>query len=125
LSDTYLPIPVQIKISRIDYTQNVTQSEYTSSILNYTTQTLGIDISDSEAVLSQRPAHQLIATLPGDELRPKTGVLQVWSVKDNTVYNIMYMADTNKFSRYLPIVKNMIDSFQVDHWTEPANAQNQ
>lgn len=73
-----------------------------SSKLRMFTQSLGVNAAASNSSLSGIPAHQLITSIPGDPLRPGAEILQIWSVKDNSVFVITYTADTNKFSKYLP-----------------------
>ena len=115
LEDLSDSLPVQVTVSRNDYAQNITQEDYTALTLN-TTQSLGINAAASNVSLSERPAHQLITSIPGDQIRPGVEILQVWSVKDNSVYIVTYTADTNKFSKYLPVVNHTISSFRVDNW---------
>jgi hypothetical protein len=110
--------PVQVSISRVDYIGNVTQDEYTALTRN-ATQSLGINGTESNTTLSQQPAHQLITSFSSNSALPGTDILQTWSVNNNTVYTIRYTATADKFDTYLPIVQDMISSFQVDGWLEP------
>lgn len=108
-------IPRQLTISRTDYLQNITQNNYTSMILN-NLQSQGINAAASDAVLSNRTSHQMITSFSGNGLLPLQEILQIWSVKDNTVYTIEYTAGPDKFFKYLPVIDEMTSSFKVKGW---------
>jgi hypothetical protein len=112
--------PARVIISQQSYVQNVTLGAYTNITLNQS-QALGVNITESKPTkLSGQDAHQLVTTLGagGNEFTattpaPISKVMQVWTVQDNKVYILYYIADEPKYSAYLPIIQKMIDSFVI------------
>lgn len=106
--------PARASVSRIDFLQNVTLDEYTNLSLN-TTKSFGINLTrSSETMLGSMPAYQFVIESPSDRMMSSTEIMQTWAVKDNAVYIFTFSADTNKFSRYMPLINEMIKSFQLD-----------
>lgn len=40
-------------------------------------------------------------------------MLEVWAVKDDKWYSILYITPAEKFEQYYPIAQQMINSFQI------------
>lgn len=59
-----------------------------------------------------QPAHMLVYTTitGGDEFFEK---MQVYTITSNKVYLLTFTAQEALFSKYLPVVQNMIDSFEI------------
>ena len=41
-------------------------------------------------------------------------VTQIWTVKDNKLYSIVFTAQSDKFDDYEPIIQRMINSLEID-----------
>ena len=104
--------PVSVSIFQDDYASSVTLEGYTNlnSILY---QELGVIISESkDTVLSGKPAHSVLVN---NSSAGGTMDMLVWTVSTDgrKVYTIAYTATPDDFTRYLPVVQKMINSFQI------------
>ena len=110
-------IPVQVGISTANYARNITLDEFTALTLN-ASKAVGVNVTESrDGNLSSMPAHQIVIR-PAIANQASTGttgseIMQIWTVRGNSVYIITYNANDSKFERYLPIVSKMIDSFVI------------
>ena len=39
--------------------------------------------------------------------------MDIWTIKDDRVYVINYIVETEKYSSYLPTIQKMVDSFEI------------
>ena len=39
--------------------------------------------------------------------------MEIWTIKDSRLYTINYIAEENRYSTYLPVVKKMLNTFTV------------
>jgi hypothetical protein len=72
-------------------------------------------ITSNSTTLSGNPAHQIVFTYQspmGKDLRKE---MQIWTLKDGKAYVIEYSAvpGVDKFSVELPVVKHIVNSFQI------------
>jgi hypothetical protein len=65
-------------------------------------------ISDNSTFLSNTPAHQAIYSDPSKG----TTSLEIWTIKNDVVFKIIYMASSNYFVDYFDDAKSIIRSFQ-------------
>jgi hypothetical protein len=72
-------------------------------------------ITSNSTTLSGNSAHQIVFTSPSAAGKYLTKGMEVWTLKNGKAYIIVYRAGpgVDKFSVQLPIVKHMIDSFQI------------
>jgi hypothetical protein len=74
-------------------------------------------VSDLEIISSERttlggnPAYKVVFTGVYNNSN-RLEWMQVWTMKDNKVYLITYTAQPQSFSKYLPQVQHMFDSFE-------------
>ncbi len=72
-----------------------------------------LKLSESTSdTLAGRPAHKVVFTAL-DNKQVERKAMQIWTVIDNKAILITYKAEPDKYSSYLPIIKRMINSFQV------------
>jgi hypothetical protein len=62
--------------------------------------------------LSGRPAYSLVGNFIDPELGYRN-VMELGMIKDELAYYIQYFASPSKYAKYLPMLENMIDSFQL------------
>jgi serine/threonine-protein kinase len=96
----HLRIQVETKLSG----QNMTLEQYSNARINSTE---GQILGSNSTVLSDLPAREIVFT----NMDLKT--MQVWTVKDDRVYVISYVAPEEDFQNDLLIAKRMIGSFQI------------
>ena len=65
----------------------------------------------SNTLLSKILAHKVIYeyTKQNDQIK----ALKIWTIANDKIYTITYLAEKERFDTYLPIVKNMINSFNI------------
>ena len=77
-------------------------------------------IESNITTLANNPAYKIISTFtnsrPGgdDPLHsPQFQTMTIWTIKGDRMYTISYSQIPSEFSRYLPIIQKMIDSFEI------------
>jgi hypothetical protein len=105
-------LPAQVSLSVRTYSQNVSLDEYTNITLAAVKQQ-GLELSESSAfTLAGKPGHRIIFSPPINA--PITlNVMQAWTTIDDKVYLLSYNAEGSEFQNYLPIVRQMLNSLQI------------
>ena len=76
-------------------------------------------IESNITTLAKNPAYKIISTFtnsrPGDDPlhSPQFQTMTLWTIKGDKMYTISYSHTPSEFSRYLPIIQKMIDSFEI------------
>jgi hypothetical protein len=74
-------------------------------------------IQSQGTTLSGLPAHMTLKTISIPWMDMGMGanqmMLEVWTVKGDKWYGILFVAPADKFEQYYPIAQQMINSFQV------------
>jgi eukaryotic-like serine/threonine-protein kinase len=100
------------------YSQNITLNDY-GKLVNNTINQPGVQIVESKPITlaGGYPAHTIVFTPrsqpPGGNALFKPEILLLWTVKGDNVYTISYNAEATRYSKYLPTVLKMVDSFQI------------
>jgi hypothetical protein len=68
-----------------------------------------IELSSTNLTNKAIPAYKLVASLPQEGL----DFMQIFAIKENKVYTILYSSEKTTYSTYLPIIEKMINSFEV------------
>jgi hypothetical protein len=68
-----------------------------------------IDLSSINLTGTAIPAYKLAASRTQDGL----DFMQIFAIKEDKVYTILYSAERTRYSTFLPIVEEMINSFEV------------
>jgi hypothetical protein len=68
-----------------------------------------IELSSTNLTNNAIPAYKLVASLPQEGL----DFMQIFAIKENKVYTILYSSEKTTYSTYLPIIEKMINSFEV------------
>ena len=68
-----------------------------------------IGLSSTNLTNSAIPAYKLVAS------RTQEGIdfMQIFAIKEDKLYSIIYSSETSRYSTYMPIVEEIIDSFEV------------
>jgi hypothetical protein len=91
-----------------------------TALSNYTTATLISyletypdlefnELSSTNLTSTAIPAYKLAASRTQDGL----DFMQIFAIKEDKVYTILYSAERTRYSTFLPIIEEMIDSFEV------------
>lgn len=104
LDDTSGAKNVRIQIKTLSL-QNMTLDEYTNVQINSTEKQL---LESNSTALADLPAHEIVFT----DIGLKT--MQVWTIKDDKVYTITYVAEEEDFQNDFPIAQKMIESFEIN-----------
>jgi hypothetical protein len=67
------------------------------------------ELSPTNLTSAAIPAYKLAASRTQDGL----DFMQIFAIKEDKVYTILYSAERTRYSTFLPIVEEMIDSFEV------------
>lgn len=103
LEDVSQAIAIKIQVKNLP-SQNVTLDDYTNTQINYTEEQL---LESNTTTLAGLPAHEIIFTNLGLQ------TMQIWTIKDNKVYTISYVAEEEDFQNDLQIAERMIESFKI------------
>jgi hypothetical protein len=68
-------------------------------------------VPQAKTTLAGSPGYKLIYTNNEESFHLKT--LEVWTTIGDHTYLLIYKAEATKYSRYLPIIQRMLDSFKV------------
>jgi hypothetical protein len=87
----------------------------------------GFDLTsyNRNATLAGSSAYQI--ALDYTYLDDNKKATEIWTIKDNRVYIINYVANEDVYDRYVPVVQSMIDSFETTNFastTTPAETTN-
>lgn len=66
-------------------------------------------VSSTNLTSSAIPAYEIVASRTQEGLT----FMQVFAIQENKVYSISYLSEMSRYSTYLPVVENMINSFEV------------
>ena len=103
LDDTSGAKDVRIQVKALPL-QNMTLEQYTSIQMNSIE---GQILESNSTILGNLPAHQIVFTNIGLK------TMQVWTLKDNKVYTITYVAEEDDYENDLQIAHRIIESFGV------------
>ena len=70
-----------------------------------------IDLSPTNLTSAAIPAYKLAASRTQDGL----DFMQIFAIKEDKVYTILYSAESTRYSTFLPIVEEMINSLEVTY----------
>ncbi|HET6589108.1 MAG TPA: hypothetical protein VFG45_02975 [Candidatus Nitrosocosmicus sp.] len=59
----------------------------------------------------RNPAHQIFLDYSYD--KHSKDATELWTIKGDKIYIIEFVAQDQYYSRYIPVVNKMIDSFQI------------
>lgn len=103
LDDTSGTKDVRIQVKALPL-QNMTLEQYTNIQLNSIE---GQILESNATTLANLPAHEIIFTNIGLK------TMQVWTLKDDKVYTITYIAEEEDYENDLQIAHRMIESFGI------------
>lgn len=122
-SDRYLE-NLGIEVSSLS--QSMTLDEFTSHQIDFLNQSFpNFKIIDSKVTtLAGNPAHKVVFNYGGEQQQhiPLFKIIQIWMIRDNKIYIITSGAEFNKYSKYLPIIQKMIDSFGISNFLTYENS---
>ena len=113
-------IPAQVTIGVTKYVNNgITLRQYTNfvlTILNESQKAKQLIIDNSNPVMvAGDPGYRVtFSTSPSSNSTSGLRTMETWTVVDNKLYTITYLAEPSKFVTYLPKVTLMLDSLRIN-----------
>ena len=114
--DTFPPV-VTVSVRNLTLSNNVTLDMYTKENLNEAKRSLpSFELVESnDTTLSNLKAHKIVYTFvspnPSAQLHFQT--MNIWTIQDDKVYTFTYSDSRLEYSRHLPIIQKMVDSFKI------------
>jgi hypothetical protein len=116
------PLENDTDISRENVVFEIKSISNNIALSNYTTATLAsylesypdfelIDLSSTNLTNTAIPAYKLLGSRTQDGL----DFMQIFAIKEDKVYTILYSSERTRYSTYLPIIEEMINSFEVTY----------
>ena len=87
---------------------NLTSATLTSYLELYPDLEL-IELSSTNLANNAIPAYKLVGSLTQEGL----DFMQIFAINEDKVYSILYSSEKSRYSTYLPIIEEMINSFEV------------
>ena len=111
-SNTY-PAGLGVKVQHMTSSKNISLNEITKvQIKNLTQDHPDFKLIEStDYKLGGNNAHKIVFTAT-DNKKNERKAMQIWTLRGDNAYLITYKAEPGKYSRYLPIIQKMVDSFQ-------------
>lgn len=112
-------IPAQVTVGVTKYANNgITLPQYTSFILTLLNQSkdqkqLTIDNSNPVTVAGNPGYRVTFTSSASSNSTSELRTMQLWTVVDNKLYTISYVAEPSKFITYLPKVTQMLGSLKI------------
>ena len=69
-------------------------------------------VESTNSILAGNIAHKIVFSAT-DNMIHERKAMQIWTFKGDNAYLLTYKAEPGKYSKYLPTVQKMIDSFQI------------
>ena len=90
--------------SKDDFTKEINQRLSAAEIIETTSTTLAF-----------KPAFKIIYTGKYQENNLNLKNLQIWTLKANKAYIITYSAEQEDYDKYIPVVEEMIKTFEINN----------
>jgi serine/threonine-protein kinase len=113
-SNTY-PAAVGIKVQNLVSSKNISLNEITKMQIKDLKQRhpdFKLIESTESMLAGNNMAHKIVFTATDDSEHQRKA-MQIWTLKGDKAYLITYKAEPEIYSKYLPTVQKMIDSFQI------------
>ena len=117
--------PTEADGSSVSFRISIDDSPQSSNIEDYLEESISIFVasasyqdfsvveSTTNATLAGMPAYTIVATYTDPTLGPRM-TLEIGTIFEDEVYYLSYYADPQDYERYLPIIQEMIDSFEIE-----------
>jgi eukaryotic-like serine/threonine-protein kinase len=112
--NTY-PAAVGIKVQNLVSSKNISLNEITKIQIKDLKQShpdFKLIESTESMLAGNNMAHKIVFTATDDSEHQRKA-MQIWTLKGDKVYLITYKAEPEMYSKYLPTIQKMIDSFQI------------
>ena len=113
-SNTY-PAAVGIKVQNLVSPKNISLNQITETQIKNLKQShpdFKLMESTESMLAGSNMAHKIVFTATDDREHQRKA-MQIWTLKGSKAFLITYKAEPEKYSKYLPTVHKMIDSFQI------------
>ncbi len=125
LTAPFIEPPVNDTVDNYQEALQIDMRDDNISLENYTiikTGEIGIfDLHIDNFMLSGSPAHKVVYNESDNRIEK----LSIWTIHNNKVYDITFSALYSKYSKYYPIIQNMINSFIINDLRSNSSLINQ
>jgi hypothetical protein len=104
LDDTSGAKGVKIQVETLLSSQNITLDEYTDGKIDSIE---GQILESNSTTLADLPAHEIVLNYLGLK------TMEVWSIDDDKVYTVTYVAEEEDYQNDLQVAQRMIDTFEI------------
>jgi hypothetical protein len=95
--------------------ENISLAEFITSAINSLQESQNMNIADSSpTTVAGIPAYTIKYFFSMPPVPVDLFGMQIWTVKDDKLYSIIFTSQSDKFSDYEPIVQRMINSLEID-----------
>ena len=70
-------------------------------------------VSNEPVTISNKPAQKVVYTFEREEDGKTNKVMRIWSINEDKLYTLAYIAESGQYDRYLPTFQKMVDSFRI------------
>jgi hypothetical protein len=105
-SDKFIP-GVGIYVHDLPY-REIPMEEYNNIEIDLLKKSFNL-INSNTTTLAKLPAHKAIYTDPSKGIT----ALQIWTIKDDYIYKIIYLANLKQYANYLLYAERIINSFEI------------
>ncbi len=105
--------------------KNASEADNKNRLMNVATKRIGaigiychnFDLKswNQNATLAGNPAHQIFLDYSYD--KNSKDATEIWTIKDDKIYIIEFVAQDKYYELYLPVVNEIINSFQITNST--------
>lgn len=106
-SDKPSPV-VGIYAKELPY-RGVSLEEYTNTLVDFLKNQSYYILISNRTILAELPAYRVVYVDPSKVIAG----LQIWTIKDDYVYTIMYLANQRQYATYLPYANSIIHSIKI------------
>ena len=70
-------------------------------------------ISNEPTTISDKPAQKVVYTFEREEDGKTNKVMRIWTISEDKLYTLAYIAESGQYDQYLPTFQRMVDSFRL------------
>jgi micrococcal nuclease len=109
-------VTADLNVENLDQS-DVTLAEYTNTRVNeLRTQRPSFQLLSSEPTIISNdiPAQKVVYTFEREEDGKTNKVIRIWSINEDKLYTLAYIAESSQYDRHLPTFQRMADSFVIE-----------
>jgi hypothetical protein len=116
-------VTVDLNANNLD-PSGITLSEYSNRrVTELQSQRTDFRLISFEPIIisDDKPAQKVVYSFTREEDNKTNKVMRIWSINENKLFTLAYIAESTQYDRYLPTFQKMVDSFHFDITGESAD----